>query len=223
MTKIIFDIETSGRDWENFDEEQRKYLLKFSKTEEEIAGAKDQLALHAVTAEIVCIGLLNPDTNKGAVYYRAEKADKKEEFTENNILYSAGSETEILEKFWANVKNYRQFITFNGRGFDCPFLLIRSAILGVKATKNLMPYRYAANEHVDLLEQLTFHGAARKFNLDFYCKAFGIASPKSHGLNGHDVPAYFRAGKILAIAKYCAGDLYATKELYERWRKYMMA
>jgi len=218
MTKIIFDIETSGLDWEKFDAEQQKYLLKFSQTEEEIANAKEQLALHAVTAEVVCVGMFNPDTGKGAVYYRAGD-NKEEEFTENNILYSAGSEREILEKFWANIKNYRQFITFNGRAFDCPFLLIRSAILGVKATKNLMPYRYAADAHVDLLEQFTFHGAVRKFNLDFYCKAFGIASPKSGGINGHDVPDYFRAGKILAIAKYCAGDLAATKELYERWQK----
>ena len=27
-------------------------------------------------------------------------------------------------------------------------------------------------------------GAARKFNLDFYCKSFGIESPKSHGVTG---------------------------------------
>ena len=219
MPSLIFDIETSGREWESFDQEQLEYLLKFSHTEEERENAKEQLALHAVTAEIVCIGMLNPDTNKGVVYYRADKP--AEEFTANDILYSAGNEREILEKFWANIKNYRQFITFNGRSFDCPFLLIRSAILAVKATKNLMPYRYGTGEHVDLLEQLTFYGAVRKFNLDFYCKAFGIESPKSHGLNGHDVPKYFRAGKTLEIAKYCAGDLQATKELYERWQKHI--
>jgi len=144
-----------------------------------------------------------------------------EKFEKDGIVYDSGNEKEILEKFWANIKNYRQFITFNGRSFDCPFLLIRSAILAVKATKNLMPYRYGTGEHVDLLEQLTFYGAARKFNLDFYCKAFGIESPKSHGLNGHDVPKYFRAGKTLEIAKYCAGDLQATKELYERWQKHI--
>ncbi|MEK7067660.1 MAG: ribonuclease H-like domain-containing protein [Patescibacteria group bacterium] len=219
MPSLIFDIETSGLDWENFDQEQQEYLLKFSHTEEERENAKEQLALHAVTAEIVCIGILNPETNKGAVYYRADKA--AEDFTESDIVYSAGSEREILEKFWASIKNYRQFITFNGRSFDCPFLLIRSAILSVPATKNLMPYRYATDEHIDLLEQLTFYGAARKYSLDFYCKAFGIDSPKSHGINGHDVPQYFRAGKTLEIAKYCAGDLQATKELYERWQKHI--
>ncbi|MFA6551280.1 MAG: ribonuclease H-like domain-containing protein [Patescibacteria group bacterium] len=219
MSKIIFDIETSGREWESFDEQQQGYLLKFSHTDEERENAKEQLALHAVTAEVVCIGMLNPETNKGAVYYRSIQPSA--DFMENNITYSAGNEREILAKFWASIKNYRQFITFNGRAFDCPFLLIRSAILGVKASKNLMPYRYAMDQHIDLLEQLTFHGAIRKFNLDFYCKAFGIVSPKSHGINGHDVPAYFRAGKTPDIARYCAYDLRATKELYERWQKHI--
>jgi len=217
MNKIIFDIETSGRDWEDFDQEQQEYLLKFAKTEEEEDQVKQQLALHALTAEIVCIGMLNPDTNKGAVYYRASESGKPEDFSEDDIFYSAGSEAEVLQKFWDNIKNYQQFITFNGRGFDCPFLLIRSAILGVKATKNLMPYRYGHDVHVDLLEQLNFYSATRKFSLDFYCKAFSIDSPKSHGITGHDVPRLFKEGKTLEVAKYCVGDLYATKELYEKW------
>ena len=40
-------------------------------------------------------------------------------------------------------------------GFDCPFLMMRSAILGVKPTRNLMPNRYYMT-HIDLLDQLTF-------------------------------------------------------------------
>ncbi|MFH1326076.1 MAG: ribonuclease H-like domain-containing protein [Candidatus Falkowbacteria bacterium] len=220
MNKIIFDIETSGVNWESLDEEQQKYLTKFCKDDEDIEKTKEQLALYALTAEIVCIGMLNPGTNKGAVYYRATDKDEKD-FSENNILYSAGSEVEVLEKFWQAMRNYQQFITFNGRGFDCPFLLVRSAILGVRATKNLSPYRYATNIHIDLLEQLNFYGATRKFSLDFYCKAFGIDSPKSHGMDGHDVPKHFRAGRTLEIAKYCAGDLQATKELYNRWNNFI--
>lgn len=217
MSKVIFDIETSGREWENFDKEQKEYLTKFCESEDDMIKAKEQLALYAVTAEIVCIGLLNPDTSRGACFYR-DNSGTEHEFTEDGILYKAGGEKEILAWFWSAIRHYHQFITFNGRGFDCPFLLIRSAMLGVRATMNLMPYRYARDRHIDLLEQLNFYGATRKFSLDFYCKAFGITSPKSHGLNGHDVPAYFRQGKNLEIAKYCVGDLYATKELFEKWQ-----
>jgi hypothetical protein len=47
--------------------------------------------------------------------------------------------------------------------------------------------------HCDLADQLTFYGgggrdgATRRFNLDFYCKAFGVESPKSQGVTGQDV------------------------------------
>ncbi len=39
-------------------------------------------------------------------------------------------------------------------------------------------------------------GAARKFNLDFYCKAFGIESPKAHGVTGMDVTTLMAAGNL---------------------------
>ena len=71
-----------------------------------------------------------------------------------------------------------EIITFNGRGFDCPFILIRSAVHKIKPTKDLMPNRYNG-VHIDLLDQLTFYGASRrKFSLDMWCKTFGIKAPK---------------------------------------------
>jgi predicted PolB exonuclease-like 3'-5' exonuclease len=95
--------------------------------------------------------------------------------------------------------------------------MLRSAIRGVKPSRNLMPYRYAANEHCDLLEQLTFYGASRKFNLDFYCKSFGIKSPKEEGISGMDVGNLFAEGRYREIATYCLGDVRATAELFHRW------
>ena len=49
-------------------------------------------------------------------------------------------------------------------------------------------------------------GAARRFNLDFYCKAFGIESPKSHGVTGMDVVA--KAGSdahVMGLTSASAG------------------
>ena len=108
-----------------------------------------------------------------------------------------------------------------GRGFDCPVLMLRSAMLKVKPSKNLMPYRYSAEQHIDLLEQLTFYNSVRKFNLDFFCKAFGIQSPKASGITGHDIAPMYKENKFEEIAKYCAGDLFATRELYLRWQNYL--
>ena len=41
-------------------------------------------------------------------------------------------------------KNYDSIVTFNGRGFDVPFIYLRSAILNVPISqKNWLGYRYA--------------------------------------------------------------------------------
>ncbi|MBD3311365.1 MAG: 3'-5' exonuclease [Candidatus Magasanikbacteria bacterium] len=220
MKTIIFDIETIPVDFDSLDEAQQYYLQKYADTDEEKEKVKDQMALWAPTNRIVAIGMLSVESESGAVYF--QDGDKEiEDFEDGEIKYSAGSEKEILEKFWKAISFANKFVTFNGRGFDCPVLMLRSAMLEVKPTKNLMPYRYSADQHVDLLEQLTFYNASRKFNLDMYCKAFGIKSPKSGGVTGHDVKPLFHAGEYEKIAKYCAGDLFATRELYLRWEEYI--
>jgi amidase len=56
------------------------------------------------------------------------------------------------------------------------------------------------------------------FNLDFYCKAFGIESPKSHGVSGLDVNRLLAEGRSREIAEYCLRDVRATLELYQIWR-----
>ena len=106
---------------------------------------------------------------------------------------------EILEKFWNTVKSYREIITFNGRGFDCPFILIRSAVHKIKPTKDLMPNRYNGT-HIDLLDQLTFYGASRRrFSLDMWCKTFGIKSPKEEGITGYDIKTCLPIKGILIL------------------------
>lgn len=220
MTKIVFDIETTGVDFETLDEKSREYLVKYAEDEEEEEEIKNQrLGLYPFTGEVVAIGLFNPDTERGAVYFQAPGAAIAP-YRKDNAEYSTGSEKEILEKFWADIKNYNQFVTFNGRRFDCPFLLIRSAMIGVKPTRNLMPHRYY-DTHIDLLDQLTFYGAYKKFNLDFYAKSFGIKSPKEGGITGLDVKRLFEEKKYKEIAEYCFGDVKATAELYRIWEEYL--
>ncbi|MEK7672000.1 MAG: 3'-5' exonuclease, partial [Bacteroidota bacterium] len=72
-----------------------------------------------------------------------------------------------------------------------------------------------------MLEQLTFYNAFRKFNLDFYCKSFGIKSPKSEGITGLDLGPLFEAGRFREIAEYCMGDVKATAELYFNCLNYL--
>ena len=161
-------------------------LFRSADTDEKRELEIQKLALTPLTGRIIAIAMLNPDSMSGKVYFQADTHEESSS-ADGKIEYISGEEQDVLRGFWEMVQRYDRFITFNGRTFDCPFILLRSAVLGVIPSRNLMPYRYDTKEHCDLLDQLTFYGAARKFNLDFYCKAFGIKSPKSEGITGLDL------------------------------------
>lgn len=220
MSSIIFDIETVGRDFESLDAPTQEYLLRYAETENEKEELKERLSFYPVTAEIVTIGMLEPDSQKGFVFFQTT-GNPLLPFEEDNILYETGSEKDIIQKFWNTIKRYKHFITFNGRSFDCPFIMIRSAVNKIKPTRDLMPNRYS-DTHVDLLDQLSFFGASRRrFSLDMWCRAFGITSPKADGITGYEVKDLYKAGKCLEIARYCVGDLRATRELLQVWENYI--
>jgi DNA polymerase III epsilon subunit-like protein len=141
MSRIIFDIETAGFDFDSLEEPVREYLLKWSETEAEENEVRQSLSFYPLTGEIVAIGMLNPDTGKGAVFFQ-NNSDPLLPFEEEGIRYEAGNERDIIQRFWETIKSYNQFITFNGRAFDCPFLMIRSAVHKIRPVRDLMPNRY---------------------------------------------------------------------------------
>jgi 3'-5' exonuclease len=220
MPRIILDIETAGFNFDSLDAPVQEYLMRHAGSDDEREEIKDRLSLYPQTGEIVTIGLLNPDTAKGFVYFQTT-GEPLLPFEEDGLRYESGSEAEIILKFWNIMKSYGKIISFNGRCFDCPFILIRSAVHRIRPTRDLMPNRYS-EAHLDLLDQLTFFGASRRrFSLDMWCRTFGIRSPKEDGIAGHEVSELFRAGKHVEIARYCSGDLKATRELLFFWEKYI--
>ncbi len=231
--KLVFDLETIGVDFNSLDEITHESLTRWIKKESEgnddykvaLEELKGGLGFSPLTGEIVVIGVFDVNKNHGVVYFQAPGQNIKE-FSEGNIKFKPMTEKEMIESFWQGAKEYQEFITFNGRGFDAPFLMVRSAVHGIRPTKNLMEGRYLYQQrdckHIDLLDQLTFYGAVRKKgNLHLWSNAFGIQSPKADGVTGDDVGRLFKEKKYLEIAKYNVGDLVATKELYEKWDKYI--
>lgn len=231
-SKLIFDIETIGVDFDSLDkttqENLTQWIRKESGSEEEYESAlrelKNGLGFSPLTGEIVVIGVMDYEKNKGVIYFQAP-GQKIEEFTEGNFTFKQMTEEAMLRNFWEGAKNYFEFISFNGRVFDVPFLMTRSAIYDIKPTKNLMEGRYLYQQrsarHIDLQDQLTFYGTTRrKGSLHLWSNAFGIKSPKSEGITGDDVGRLFKEKKFVEIAKYNVGDLIATKELYDKWDNY---
>ena len=222
MASVVFDIETVGVAWDTLDDAQRTYLEKNAKTEEERRKLPEMLSLWPFTGRIVAVAMVNPDTGRGRAWY--EKNDGRAEEKSEDGLFSFVGDTEavLLAEFWKHIARFRRFVTFNGRSFDGPFLMLRSAALGLKVTRNLVGYRYALRPHTDLLEAITFFGASRKWNLDFACKAFGVESPKEQGMDGFSVGPYYRSGRLREIARYCRRDVEATAGLFLKLEKTLL-
>lgn len=235
MHTLIFDIETVGEDFEEVDETTQEVLTRWIKRDTEsgenyqaaLTDLKEGLGFSPLTGQIVTIGMFDRERKRGAVYFQASPTGQEKDFEIDGFKFEVMSERDMLQKFWEAVEKFDTFVTFNGRGFDVPFLMIRSAIHGIRPTKNLLANRYlnyhpANARHIDLLDQLSFYGALRrKGSLHLWCRAFGIESPKSQGVSGDDVKGLFDAGKSDIIAKYNAGDLRATAELYEKYLEYL--
>ena len=221
MPRLIFDIETVGVDFDSLDKTSQDLLLMYAETDEERQQIREGLGFSPLTGRIVTIGILNPDTGKGCAFYQ-EQNGEEEELDGDITIIPSKDEKEILKRFWEVATHYDQFITFNGHAFDCPFLMIRSAILKIKPSVSLYSNRYYDRPHLDLFDRLSNFGAARfRKPLHMWCQAFGIDSPKDKGTSGHDVAQLFKDNRCRDIAKYCAGDLYATAKLYEYWEKYL--
>ena len=222
MATVVLDIETTGVPWDSFDDAQRTYLLRNARSDEERERMPEMLSLWPFTGKIVAIAMLNTESRRGRVWY--EKNDGRQEETSSDGLFQfiGDGETEFLGEFWRAMRKFHRFVTFNGRGFDGPFLMLRSAALGVTVTRNLVGYRYAIRPHTDLLEVISFFGASRKWNLDFACKVFGVESPKEQGMDGYSVGHYYRSGRVREIALYCRRDVEATARLYKKLEKTLL-
>lgn len=221
QSRAVLDIETVGVPFEDLDAPQKEYFLRRASSPEEEEEIKGSLGLYPLTGFVVAIGLFDPDTERGAMYYQSPGSEPTLPLEEDGILYETGSEEDILRKFWAYVKDLRSVITYNGRGFDCPYLLVRSAAHRIKPTRQLMPNRYSSDAHIDLMDRLSFFGSVRKnFSLDMWCRAFEIESPKEI-VHGSEVGRLFREGRHLDIARYCARDIRATAQLFRIWEEYI--
>jgi DNA polymerase elongation subunit (family B) len=232
VARLVFDIETSALPIDHFDEAQQEYLFREcgKLADEQARSAKrteitHMCSLWPFTAQVVCVAMLNADTSRGQVLFTAEDFEESGEEAGPVEFVPCVDEVELLTAFWDVARHYETIVTFNGRGFDVPFIYLRSALLNVPISrKDWLGYRYQIEPHCDLAEQLTFYGvsgrdgAARRFNLDFYCKAFGIESPKAFGVTGSDVSTMLAEGRFREIAEYCLRDVKATVLLYQIWR-----
>lgn len=233
MRRVIIDIETVGKSFELFDEITKKDVLSkitaeqgTDAYEEQLLALTSELQFSPLMGEVVVIGAYDVEKETGVISFNG-LGDEIQETTEGAMIYKVRGEKSMLEAFWGGIAQYDECITFNGRGFDIPYLIARSGVQKVHVTRDLMSNRYNNRSwggmlHIDLYDQLKYYGSVQRAgSLHLWTQAMGIESPKGGGIAGKDVAKAFADGRALEIAQYNAKDLIATAGLYKRWKEYM--
>lgn len=219
MKTVVFDIETVSFPWLDLDPMLREKLTRYAEDHDDFLRRKKGGALSPYTGKVVVIGMQNPETRKGIVWYESAGERTSRPSDDGLFEYVGGDEESMLAEFWKKVEKFDRFVSFNGRSFDGPFLSVRSAIHGIPPSKNLVGKRFEFASAVDLMEVLTFQGAVSRDQtptLHAACVAFGIPSPKSEEMHGYAVGDAYREGRLSEILEYCRRDVEATAELFRR-------
>ncbi len=140
------------------------------------------------------------------------------------------SEEEIVAAFLRYIdKQNPRLVSFNGRSFDMPVLLMRALkynlscpayfeqdnqILNKTKWENYRS-RYSEQFHLDLMDVLGNFGAVRGLKLDTLCQMIGI--PGKFDVSGDQVMELFYANELQKIEEYCESDVLNTYLLFLKY------
>lgn len=178
-------------------------------------------------------GDLSKDSGDSSANQGESNADSGESHKDLNAdsPYPPKDEREILSEFLRYLnKNNPKLVSFNGRNFDLPAIMIRALKYNLNAesyfecdnakhNKNKWENyraRYSENFHIDLLDALSSFGAARGIKLDVVCKMAGIVG--KFDTSGDDVYKLYYAGEFRKIDEYCQSDVLNTYWLYLKYQ-----
>lgn len=132
-----------------------------------------------------------------------------------DIAETEADEADTLARYWAWVRKGRVIGGFNSHGFDFPFLLTRSLILGVSPGIDVSGYlrRYNHTPHFDVRMALTGWDVRQSGTLADWCEAFGLDSKAGDGSQVYGMVERREWG---ALSAYAVADVLATRALVER-------
>ncbi len=140
------------------------------------------------------------------------------------------SEEEMLKNFLSFLdKHNPRLISFNGRTFDIPMMMIRAMKYNLtcnayfevenrELNKNKWDNyrsRYSDRFHLDLMDVISEFGATRGLKLDVLCSLIG--APGKYDVSGDMVFELFYEGEIEKIKEYCESDVLNTYWLFLKY------
>lgn len=217
---LAFDIETYGA-WQELSPRMQDYL----RTRDGYRGlgpddpraAPQTVGLLPGLAQVIAVGLWSPEGERVLALDPTRAEPLETQLDGGARLTFFAEEAALLRCYWDEVAEAHargaRLITFRGRGFDVPMLVLRSTVLGVAPRIDLsVPGSLAP--HCDLHEVLGFDQARRPgFSLDYWCEVYSVSSPKG-ALKGDQVAGAYEAQRYTEIAAYALADARATGEVF---------
>ena len=133
-------------------------------------------------------------------------------------------EERLLRAFWRFFDRGRfRIVSWNGRSFDMPTLLLRSMSYGIPTVRwhragtkwENYNHRYAEDWHTDLMEAMAYGNFGARLTLDE--AAALLALPGKLGEHGSAVAAMVADGDIGRVRDYCETDTLNLFGAYVRW------
>ena len=160
----------------------------------------EQSAFDGTFSRVVCIGLL---VFSDAMEFRGA------------VSWYGAHEQELLHLFWARLGELRPtlFITYNGLGFDLPFLKKRSIIHRVKPSMEISLARFRTEPVYDVMAVWSNWDTRGWVKLDVLARALQVETKSG---SGKQVAEMWAQGRRREIAEYCLQDTYVTYACYQR-------
>ena len=212
MNYVAWDIETCPLPSEALPDAQQERLRSEVERLRERSPEKSEEALHRQAGSfhphlgwICCISAVRGSSSGGVEEPKSWTAASPEE------------EEALLDQFWADVhaigrhhdrsREDLRWVTFNGKGFDVPFLTARTIANGLAPTRKDIThtYPYDHDPHADLMGIWQ----SSNYSLEGLCSFLGVDAPKDE-VDGSMVAELTRDGRIGEVADYCEGDAVAT-------------
>lgn len=210
---LVFDIETVGQDFSSLGEWEQDYFLNnLEKNTTNRSEAKNKTGLYAFFGFVCSIAAKDTITGQGIIYHLCDSQLKN---PENFEVKTFKEEKDLLAAFWQYASTYQTFVTFNGAGFDFPFMFLRSAAKRVKVPARLA--NLDRTQHLDLSQKFTQGG--RSFKLEALTRFLGLSNPKEKGVSGLHVSHLYQQGDHQAIVDYVSRDVDSTRQLYDLYRQ----
>ncbi len=140
------------------------------------------------------------------------------------------NEQEMIKNFLHFIdKHNPKLVSFNGRNFDIPMLMIRAMKYNLSCTAfyekenkalnkskwDNYRYRFSDRFHVDLMDHISEFGAVRGLKLDLLCSMMGI--PGKFDVSGDQVHILYYENQLKEIKEYCESDVLNTYWLYLKY------